>query len=683
MFQLNDDMSIYATRGDVVFFELQADDDGKNYKFQPGDLVRIKVFAKKDAEKIVLQKDFPVAEITESVEIYLTKEDTKIGEVISKPVDYWYEIELNPDKNPQTIVGYDEDGAKIFKLFPEGDDVEDYIPTPEDFPVVDTKFDLTSPRPIANQTVTREFQNLFEGYKATHNAVANLYVTPEMFGAIGDGVADDTEALGEALLSGKNIHLPEGVYVTNKPLYVNVNTTNFNGESSKSVIKAGNNFPQGEAVITFYSPDGDYYDRSNRERVHGHFAVVGNNKTCDGVRIGGAVGSDYEGHVEASIFENIFVDNCNAAFLWGAHTYRNTLIHCDSHNNNYSLKTASDITDSGEVFTCINCGFWSGALYLANCGEVMMYACTIHTTSKQEVDGLQCSHYFKSTLVNFQNCHIEAIVRNEAQYNEVRPATFYAHNALVYFNECLGVVTGNYITVGDPVFYDNATVDSGVGHGIYINGGQWKYYLGRVKTDLLTRGCVEFSNIELKYIYDSITYPYRIYEHTRQFSTNENGEFDYYYKIPKDKLAGITVEESEVNSQKCFKITNPTWFSNAAIGFYQKVDVSNYKTCKLNGMYYVDNSTYNFTLVSSGTAPSIIMFADMYGNLLSWGDPNNATVSKTGVAKDTGNALTVEGMAIAIPSGAKYAFIGFDLRHDGGMPQGTVNVYSTMTYEFI
>ena len=62
---------------------------------------------------------------------------------------------------------------------------------------------------------------------------------------------------------------------------------------------------------------------------------------------------------------------------------------------------------------------------------------------------------------------------------------------------------------------------------------------------------------------------------------------------------------------------------------------------------------------------------------------NNATVSKTGVAKDTGNALTVEGMAIAIPSGAKYAFIGFDLRHDGGMPQGTVNVYSTMTYEFI
>jgi hypothetical protein len=50
----------------------------------------------------------------------LSKEDTKIGKKVNKPVDYWYEVELNPDTYPQTIVGYDEDGAKIFKLYPEG-----------------------------------------------------------------------------------------------------------------------------------------------------------------------------------------------------------------------------------------------------------------------------------------------------------------------------------------------------------------------------------------------------------------------------------------------------------------------------------------------------------------------------------------------------------------------------------
>ena len=105
MFVINDDMSIYVTRGDIVFFTVTAEDEGKPYKFQVGDVVRIKVYGKKNAENVVMQKDFPVTEITEEVEIYLDEKDTKIGGVISKPTDYWYEIELNPFDNPRTIIG--------------------------------------------------------------------------------------------------------------------------------------------------------------------------------------------------------------------------------------------------------------------------------------------------------------------------------------------------------------------------------------------------------------------------------------------------------------------------------------------------------------------------------------------------------------------------------------------------
>ena len=112
MFTLNEDLSIYATRGDIVFFSVSAEDDGKPYVFQAGDVLRIKVYGKKDAEAVVLQKDFPVTAATESVEIFLTEDDTKIGEVISKPKDYWYEIVLNPETNPQTIVGYDDNYSK-------------------------------------------------------------------------------------------------------------------------------------------------------------------------------------------------------------------------------------------------------------------------------------------------------------------------------------------------------------------------------------------------------------------------------------------------------------------------------------------------------------------------------------------------------------------------------------------
>lgn len=124
MFVVNEDMSIYATRGDVVFFSLTADEAGANHMFQPNDVVRFTVYGKKDAENVVLQKDFPIFEETETVPIFLGEEDTRFGDIISKPTDYWYEVELNPDSYPQTIIGYDEDGAKIFRLYPEGHEGE-------------------------------------------------------------------------------------------------------------------------------------------------------------------------------------------------------------------------------------------------------------------------------------------------------------------------------------------------------------------------------------------------------------------------------------------------------------------------------------------------------------------------------------------------------------------------------
>ena len=124
MFRVNDDLSIYATRGDAGGFNVEATIGGEPYTFRSGDVVRFKAFGKKDCENVVLQKDFVVAEDTTQVEIFLYGNETKFGEVINKPVDYWYEVELNPETKPQTIIGYDEDGAKVFKLFPEGRDVE-------------------------------------------------------------------------------------------------------------------------------------------------------------------------------------------------------------------------------------------------------------------------------------------------------------------------------------------------------------------------------------------------------------------------------------------------------------------------------------------------------------------------------------------------------------------------------
>lgn len=123
MFTINNDQSIYLTRGDVASIEIRAaTSENEDFTFQIGDIVRFKVFEKNRCDHVVLEKDVAVEAETETVDIYLTTEDTRIGDLINKPKDYWYEVEINPETTPQTIIGYDVNGPKIFRLYPEGDD---------------------------------------------------------------------------------------------------------------------------------------------------------------------------------------------------------------------------------------------------------------------------------------------------------------------------------------------------------------------------------------------------------------------------------------------------------------------------------------------------------------------------------------------------------------------------------
>lgn len=120
MFKIDNNKTIHITRGDIGTIEFSIMNGEEPYNFTIGDIVRFGLFAKGNMDNLIFQKDIEVEESTDKIDIELTPEDTKIGGIINKPVSYWYEIQLNPDTNPQTIIGYDELGAKIFKLYPEG-----------------------------------------------------------------------------------------------------------------------------------------------------------------------------------------------------------------------------------------------------------------------------------------------------------------------------------------------------------------------------------------------------------------------------------------------------------------------------------------------------------------------------------------------------------------------------------
>lgn len=119
--------TIYLTRGDICTIGISIDNNDRTpYVFQNGDIIRLCIYEKKNFNKLLLQKDVIVTEedLTE-IDLNLTQSDTKIGEITNKPVEYWYQITLNPDTNPQTIIGYDENGSKSFILYPEGVEGDD------------------------------------------------------------------------------------------------------------------------------------------------------------------------------------------------------------------------------------------------------------------------------------------------------------------------------------------------------------------------------------------------------------------------------------------------------------------------------------------------------------------------------------------------------------------------------
>ena len=119
MFEIDDDKTLHLTRGDIAQIEIKAEDtEEKPHQFSKGDIIRLVVYGKGEDENVYLQKDVEVSGNTTAVDMFLTKNDTEIGEAISKSKEYCYKFVLNPENAPQTFIGHDEGGPKRIMLYP-------------------------------------------------------------------------------------------------------------------------------------------------------------------------------------------------------------------------------------------------------------------------------------------------------------------------------------------------------------------------------------------------------------------------------------------------------------------------------------------------------------------------------------------------------------------------------------
>lgn len=114
--------TIYINRGDSQTFELKIPiSDTEFYQFKTSDVIKFGVYEANGLNKnaLILKTIVPESP-TDSIKIILLKNDTTIGELRNTKTTFWYEITLNDN----TIVGYDENGAKEFILYPEGSDIK-------------------------------------------------------------------------------------------------------------------------------------------------------------------------------------------------------------------------------------------------------------------------------------------------------------------------------------------------------------------------------------------------------------------------------------------------------------------------------------------------------------------------------------------------------------------------------
>lgn len=115
-----DNNHLYITRGDTLLFDLQIFDyDNEIYTFGKNDVVTFAIYKNLKQPAFVLQ-DFDAVEGEDTIRIEIDSEDMKIGDLISNPRNYYYEITLN---GVSTIQGYAPGKRSVLTLLPEGSNV--------------------------------------------------------------------------------------------------------------------------------------------------------------------------------------------------------------------------------------------------------------------------------------------------------------------------------------------------------------------------------------------------------------------------------------------------------------------------------------------------------------------------------------------------------------------------------
>ena len=495
------------------------------------------------------------------------------------------------------------------------------------------------------------------------------YVTPEMFGAVGDGTTDDSDAFLLAIASGKNILLNEKTYLVRKNLYINAETQCIQGFTSRSVILG--DVPADTPILTIYTTskgNNAFNRRIYREGKYGFFCIKGVKHTENALQIAGTEGTEYEGSLDCITFEHIMCSNVNKAFVLGAHLYRCLFLHCDAHIANYCLYSLS-ATDTGEVTVFQNCGFWHGAIYCL-LKNPKFIGCTFHL-AEQIANNIQCCHYFNCESAYFSACHIEPLLTSNFNIDYI----FYFQDTCAVIEGTDAIASkGNYSLTCKSFILSNATSGNGRSNVVKVINCAWKYLLSRINfTNSVTEGNVIFEGMIWKRAYDNLNILSKLYSYSPMFNVDKNNTFDIVY------LGDNTTYSTTQTDGKLNILVNTTANSNNAFfSLLKKKDVSGF------GLVNIQGTTEIGSLSGEGTIKflpnnilSCISFADENNNIIDIKSTNESVNLYLNYTAKSNICLT-----LPVPVNAKYCYYGITGIYgasEGGLSD---TVKTDLTFEF-
>lgn len=160
------------------------------------------------------------------------------------------------------------------------------------------------------------------------------YVTPQLYGAKGDGVTDDTEALKTALKNHAEVFLPEGTYLITQPIDL-TNEKSLYSDNQKGVI--------------LYKGSGSIFEIGLRTRINGIKVIVESTTVTNVFDTDNRIFSSSQGGLMSEIHD------IEVYFAGIASSYKTTLINIIASNKDYKKVSGfhnqhySDIRVSGQA----------------------------------------------------------------------------------------------------------------------------------------------------------------------------------------------------------------------------------------------------------------------------------------------------------------------------------------------